>query len=906
MILSEAMPPQQFRQFDRDAVERSIAGRFREQVAAHGSRNAIEVPGRSVTYAELERSANRVARALRERSETCDEPVAILADDPIRTVTCLLGALIAGKCYVPIDAHAPQHWQRAIVTECAASLLIAGGAALEAARGIATDAVHVVDADQAVGRRSGDPPAVTSSPDSLSCVLFTSGSTGRPKGVTQNHRNVLHQVRIRTNSARVTSDDRLTALASFSVGASLTNLFGALLNGATLCPFDARRRGPEELVRWLDDRRITIYHSVPTLFRRMAAAMAPDHRLNHLRLIRLGGEAVRASDIGLYRRHFAPGCVLNISYSTSETSTICQRFLDQDTPFADATPAVGTPAEDMEVVLTDEAGAPVAPGEVGEIVVRSRYLSPGYWRQPDLTARAFADGGDGPEPTRKYRTGDLGRWTDDGMLVHLGRSDSMVKVRGQRVEIAEVQGALSNLDMLRDAVVVPRADQDGESKLVAYVVPTDAGSVTVSGLRAEIARRLPDAMVPSAFIELESLPTGPGGKVDVESLPDPGTDRPTLDNRYVEPRTPTERTVEAIWSDVLGIDEIGADDDFFELGGHSLAAARMFDHIREQLGASMPLATLFRFPTVSALARAIDSDVAQSMSPLVVPIKPDGDRPPFFCVHGIGGEVLFLEPLARRLPPAQPLYGIRAMGTDDREPVDEHVPDMARRYVRALREVQPHGPYHLGGFSSGGSIAYEMAQQLTAAGEHVRFLAVFDQTPPNCGPQRPPWHPRSIGRFIYNLPLYLVDDIIRPVRPLHLRARVLGKLNLRRHREPDPTTALQALFRTDGLSNRRIDFLAAHLKAVRAYEPRPFDGRITIFRARTLPLFRPDPPERRWKSVARGGLDVHVTRGSHEGMFWEPWVRTLAGKLAECLARCSIDSSAVTSCRGDEKLKNHG
>jgi len=287
-------------------------------------------------------------------------------------------------------------------------------------------------------------------------------------------------------------------------------------------------------------------------------------------------------------------------------------FLDEDTPIAGHVLPVGYPAEDKEILLLDEDGAEVGGDAVGEIAVRSRYLSPGYWRRPDLTAAAFRPDPAGG-PARIYRTGDLGRRLPDGCLLHLGRQDFQVKIRGFRVEVAEVEGALLSLPQVREAVVVAREDRPGERRLVAYLVPTARPAPTVSALRQALAATVPDYMVPAAFVVVDTLPKTPGGKVDRRALPAPGRARPALDQPLVAPRTPVEAAVGAIWQEVLGLDEIGLHDNFFDLGGHSLAVGQVLARVTETFHVDLPVRILFEAPTVNGLALAVIRGLMQDV-----------------------------------------------------------------------------------------------------------------------------------------------------------------------------------------------------------------------------------------------------------------------------------------------------
>ena len=290
-------------------------------------------------------------------------------------------------------------------------------------------------------------------------------------------------------------------------------------------------------------------------------------------------------------------------FSSGETGSVRQYFIDKDTEIEGSAIPAGYEIPDKELLLLDENGRPVGVNEVGEIAVRSRYVAVGYWQRPDLTEAKFSSSPEHPDE-RTYRTGDLGRMLPDGCLYHMGRKDFQVKARGFKVEVAEIEAALKNLDSVKDAVVLPTQDAAGDTRLVAYVVPSGPPP-TISDLRRWLAEQLPSYMVPSAFLLLDAMPLTPTGKVDRRTLPDPGNTRPALDTPFVAPRTPLESRLAQIWADVLGLAQIGVHDNFFDLGGHSLSAARVVSRVIKDYQVEVPVTSLFQAPTVADMALVI-------------------------------------------------------------------------------------------------------------------------------------------------------------------------------------------------------------------------------------------------------------------------------------------------------------
>ena len=347
----------------------------------------------------------------------------------------------------------------------------------------------------------------------------------------QTHGNLLHLIRNTTNDFRITADDRLSHLTPTAV----TRTFGALLNGAAFLPFDVKQEGLTRLADWLIQEDITLYYFVPTAFRQFVHTLSRTHTFPRLRLICLSGETVQPRDVVLFRQHFSPDTLLVNGLGTTETGSIARYVIDRQTRLGGSLVPVGYAVDDVDIRVVDELGQAVAPGQLGEIVVRSRYLSPGYWRQPALTRQVFVSDPD-DQSTRLYRTGDVGRLSADGCLQHLGRKDFQVKIRGQRVEVAEIEMALLALDTVKETVVVAQHDTPDAPRLIAYVVPYHLAAPESHALRHALRLTLPDYMIPSAFVMLDRLPLTPTGKVDRQALPAPDGEQPLLAQSMRLPR----------------------------------------------------------------------------------------------------------------------------------------------------------------------------------------------------------------------------------------------------------------------------------------------------------------------------------------------------------------------------------
>jgi amino acid adenylation domain-containing protein len=873
-------PTNAFVPIEHDRIDRSVPEFFEESAARYPDRIAIKARNRSLTYHSLNHAANRVARAILAEQRGCVQPIALLLEKDAPLFVAALGALKAGQLYVPIDLAQPPSRIASILEDSQSGLIVSNERHRSLADGLSRAGRRFLNIDQIGADVPGGDLGLEIHPDTLAYVLYTSGSTGQPRGVVQTHRYILHTARNYVGSLHISRDDRMALVPSFSFSMSVKATYGPLLVGATLCPIEIRQEGLALLADWLIREGITLCQFSPSVFRHFIGSLTGHESFPKLRLIDLGGEPAYRSDLELYRKHFSPDCLLLNTLGGTEFGPLCEYFIDRQTEVTTEHLPVGHTVPDKEVRLLDEGGHDVGFGRVGEIVVKSRYLTPGYWRQPELTRAAFQlDPVGGGE--RVYRTGDLGLRLPDGCLVHLGRKDFQVKIRGQRVATAEVEMSLQALEGVAGAVVVGREDEPGETRLVAYVVPARTPPPTARHLRRGLSAKLPDFMVPSAFVMLEALPVLPSGKVHREALPAPDWTAVRRETDYVAPRDAMEYQLVALWEEIFGIESIGTEDDFFELGGHSLLAARLFARLEKAIGRRFSPAVLFRAPTIKRLATLLEAQGQPAEDPRLVPIQPLGSSPPFFSAFGMVDHGHGLRKLARHLGPDQPLYGINLWDPAPTDSPDSMIEELAASSLQAIRVIQPEGPYRLGGYSFGGLVAVEMARQLYAEGERIALLALIDTFGPN--------YPRPLSR---------VEREVRYFRSLRdlPRAARLGSIKSR-IRLKDRIRGLQRVLQ--GLVQRRagpeIESLPSRSPsreeirlASRAYRIRlqPFPGRVTLFRA-TAPLLDRrvscEDPYNGWGRVALGGVSVYAIPGEHRRMFHEPAISALGEHLSGLL-----------------------
>jgi amino acid adenylation domain-containing protein len=590
-------------EFAEEEIRRSIPARFEKVAECCADRLAIKRGERELNYGQLNRYANRIARAIRDMLGPEVEPVALLFEDGIDAVAAIIAALKSGKFPVTLDALAPAERNKHILNDLQARAILTDSRSSNLVPALTDREPVLLKIDALDESCACDNLGSSIASKNFALIQYTSGSTGEPKGVVQTHESILHTVFLHCRRARICADDRLTLLHSLSAAAAYGHLFSALLNGASLFPFDVRSSGVHRFAQWLREERITVYHSTPAVFRQLGDAVSEQDKLVSLRLIHLGGAPITRLDFAVYKQITAPGALLEIGMGSAEAGGVCSAQVGHNFSFPKEGSPIGYPRQGKKILLLDDDGGEVKPGEVGEIAVKSRYLKPGYWRKPELSDAKFLNDPSGGEE-RIYRTGDLGRMMPDGFFVHLGRKDLMVKIRGFTVQIGEVENTLLKHPKVKEAAVVAWDGEPGEKYLAAYVVAHDFPHPSVEELLQFLRGTLPDYMLPSTWTFLGALPLI-NGKTDRNTLPKPDYGRPNLKQPYEPPRTDVERRLVQIWESVLPVRPIGIRDNFIELGGHSLGAARIASRIIEQFQLDLPLESLFRAPTVLEMATVI-------------------------------------------------------------------------------------------------------------------------------------------------------------------------------------------------------------------------------------------------------------------------------------------------------------
>lgn len=865
--------PGGFTPFPRSHVETSLPERFRRVARDQATRPALVGETAELDYAALDSLTDRIATAALARGVAPHEPIAVVGSIEPPTVAAILGALKAGATAVPLDPAFPAARNAQITASSGATVALVTPAAQAAAAalGFSRDCTIEVDVRKLPPAGADLLALVSLGPRDPACLIYTSGSTGRPKGVLLTHGSLLHVCMRRTNVLEQRAGDRFSLLFSCSVHGACNDIFGALLNGASLHPFNLRADGFGDLLDWVAREKITVFHSVASAFRKLASIAGARRALPDLRLIVLGGETAIPSDVEAGTSLLPPGGRVASGLGTTETGMVrCALFAQGDPPPRQAVP-LGRAVDEVEVRLEDPDGKPVPEGGVGEIVVSAPYLSAGYWRDPEATARVFSD--DPLHPGwRRYRTGDLGCLDDDGVLWHRGRGDRQVKVRGYRVETAEVEDAILRHLSVGEAAVIAAGPVEQPS-LVAFVVAR-SGGIDTAALRAHCVERLPANMVPARFVSLEALPRTVNGKIDRQLLGQRAAEAPAPAappagaGAASGPADPTLARLIELWRLALPGQPVDADTDFHQEGGDSLGAMAIMVGVEQLTGRRYPLRAMTFAPTPGRMADLLRGDERQAFESGVVALRRAGHGEPLFLVPPWDGCVYLYGRLARELRTPRPVFGLEPRTGPDQHVLAKSIDALAAFYAGEIVRQQPAGPVLLFGYSAGAVIAWALAAALRRAGRTIGFLGIGDDW---C----PVEHEELGETFAHRLRRRLVS--VRRLGALRT-ARFMRDhfVFTRRFREATADESDYARW-VRAVLERKSAALAGYVAPAQ-------DLAVTVFRASTQLHLRALVDETLgWRHVARRGVVSIEVSGDHHSLCGDDVValaRALDARLA--------------------------
>jgi amino acid adenylation domain-containing protein len=860
---------------------------FEKQVERTPDATALVFEDRQMTYGELNRRANQLAHHLQTLGVGPDVLVGIFVERSLEMMVALLGVLKAGGAYVPLDPAFPNERLTLMLEDAQVAVLLTQEdliAILPETHGT----VFCLDRDwERVAQQPESEPISEVSADHLTYVIYTSGSTGKPKGVQISHRALVNFLFSMMKEPGLTEQDVLLAVTTLSSDIAMLELFLPIITGARVVIVSSENAlDGDRLLSRLTASGATVMQATPATWRLLlGTAWEGGDRLKIL----CGGEALPRD---LATQLLERCASLWNMYGPTETTiwSTVNKVDDEKGPIF-----IGFPIANTQVYILDRYLHPVPVGVPGELHIGGDGLARGYLNRPELTAERFiANPFSDVSGSRLYKTGDLAKYLPDGSIEVLGRLDFQVKVRGFRIELGEIEAALEQNPKVRQAVTLVREDVPGDKQLVAYLIANDHQTPKIDILRNFLKEKLPDYMVPASFVMMEQMPLTPNGKVDRKALPLPTGLRPDLDLAYVAPRNDLEQTISAIWQEVLKIEKIGIKDNFFDLGGHYLLAAQLFTKMKIKIGVNLPLAILFQAPTIEQLAGILsDKGWSASWSSLVA-IKTTGSRLPFYCVHGAGGAVLELYPLASHLPPDQPFFGLQDPRFESGSIDELTIREMASHYIREMRSIQSEGPYIIGGYCFGATVAFEMAKQLEAQEEEVAAVIIIEGHRIDVKDHESAMEPTRLRRFIN----YVINRICLEKTNLSAREtkeklpytrsrarRVIEKSWIKILIAFDPFLSGFNLRSRHSLPYKVEVLYKLHIKAQRNYEAKPYSGRVIIFKAMQKSFGISSDPYLGWGRLINRESEVCEVPSLHENIINEPWVKVLAEKLNDSLER---------------------
>lgn len=865
--------------------EKTAVQLFEEQAAQTPNSTALIFGGKELSCHKLNERANQLARHLKQIGVQPNTMTGVCLERSFEMIITLLAILKAGGAYVSLDPAYPKERLKMMLEDAQLNILVTQEKWREHFKNEVPNLI-CLDADAKIIKRQNadnlETPGIN--PESPAYVSFTSGSTGRPKGVCIPHRGVVRLVK-QTNYVHFSKSDIFLQLAPIAFDASTFEIWGALLNGAALAIYPPAAPSLAELGDFIQRNGITTLWLTAGLFHQMVEENVSS--LRGVRQLLAGGDVLSVPHVKKAMEQL-PGCQIINGYGPTEntTFTCCHRILNTN----GRSIPIGRPIANTQTYILDTYLHPVPIGVPGELFAGGDGLALGYLSQPQLTAEKFIPNPFSDEVVAKlYRTGDLARWLPDGTIEFLGRVDTQIKIRGFRIELSEIETALNHHGAVRECVVVAR--QNGsDKKLVAYFVAENSATVSSTELREHLRKTLPDYMVPSAFVPLPSLPLNANGKMDRKALPAPDELQFVSDKKSAAPRDEIETKLVKIWEEVLDVRPIGIDDHFFELGGHSLMALRLIARIENVFGKKIPVTTIFQSPSVAQLAEVLRGGKAPVSASSIVEIQPKGTKPPLFFVHGVGGGMFWgYQNLSRHLGHDQPVFAFNSRGLDGREEFPT-IQEMAANYVADLKKFRSRGPYFLGGYCFGGCVAIEMARQLVEQGEEVPFVALVNSIPPNAGYNQFHLTPRSFVKFFKNLGYWMNYVRQQPLKArrdfiswkLHSVGKRLARLFSFRKRLYD--FDVHEVVDLSAQPKEVHDLWETHIRILFEHKPKPFPGRVTLFRTPGYSMFCCFDEAYCWRKYA-GEVDVKMIPGAHESILAEPNAGLVAEHIAAALEK---------------------
>jgi amino acid adenylation domain-containing protein len=837
---------------------------FEAQASRTPQAIALVCEQQELTYAQLNEQANQLARVLHASGVGPEGYVGLCVERSIAMIVGLLAILKAGGICVPLDPADPQERLAFLFAETGITVLLTRKL-FQTVLPPTKAQLLFLDEELPSIPDTDETPMVQPGAESLAYVLFTSGSTGKPKGTSITHRNIVRLVTSR-NVVNIEAHDTVLQFGLMTFDVAAFEIWGTLLKGAKLAIFPPQQQAINELGNFIEQQKITTLWLTAGLFHQII-----ESQIEHLKGVRQlisGGDVLSVTHVRQALQAL-PDCTIVNGYGPTENSVFtCLAVLTRQSDLSRSVP-IGRPVAQTQVYILDQMLQPVPIGVVGELYAGGDGVASGYLHLPELTAERFLSNPFNPDPdARLYKTGDLARYKEDGIIEFLGRNDHQVKIRGFRVEPEEIEAVLIRHSAIQQALVLPLSDPQGDRRLIAYVVPQPEIELSRKVLRQYLETQIPGYLIPAIIMVIEAFPLTAVGKIDRAALPTPDAES---GEGFIAPRSMTEIQIARMFSDLLGVYPISARDNFFELGGHSLSAIRLMGRLKKQFNQDVPPSAFFQEATVEHLAQIMYKGSAYLPPYSLVGLQTKGSKPPLILVHPASGNVRAYLRMISFMKEDQPVYAFEESYLSDQWKPCDNVVELAERYLVLLREFQPQGPYYLGGWSFGGVIAFEMARRLERQGQTVALLAMIDSYAPLPDYNPPmddessimslalagmrmswPNHPQG-----YLPPFLSVEELQKMTEDERWQylLDVAVKANFADHVEQMQRWVI--IYKYHGIANQTYRM-----------EGEPYPAPITLLKM--VPTASIDQPEAYtdlgWSHFATGPIDVEICEGDHFGV----------------------------------------
>ncbi len=861
-----------------------------EQAVSTPDRIAVSDAHQSMTYHQLNQRANQVAHYFVAQGVHTGNFIGVCFERSVDMIVALMACMKIGAIYVPLDPVNPTNRLKVIIDDAQANFLITVENLIDT---LPSDFNNVIclDRDETRIRACSTSNLFKKiDPDQLVYVNYTSGSTGKPKGVLIPHYAVVDHHLAIIKALNLGADEKIFSVASIAFDPSVQDFFLPLMIGAQVYIASHQEKTDGfQLKAALDKVKPTLMQATPSTWRLLLMANWEGHE--HLSIL-CGGEGLSKE---LSNKLISRSRRLYNIYGPTETtiwSTLKRLEGDRALTHAESSyEPIGRPIENVQIYLLDNYQKPVPIGVAGEVYIGGIGVAPhGYFKRDDLNAEKFIANPFSNTPGDKlYRTGDMARYLVNGDLEYLNRADTQVKIRGFRIELGEIESAIDQFEGVQENIVIIREDKKDDKRLVAYCIPKQGLSIDFDELKKHLKSRLPDYMIPLAFVKMDQFPLTATMKVNRNKLPLPEATESALKRSFVPAESDLEKVVEKIWSALLDIPKISIDDDFFELGGHSLIAVNMITLLEKETGKKLPLATLLENSSIKKLARLLEDDqkIEQTKNSSLVPIRPSGSKTPLYIVHGAGLHVLMFQMLASHMDSEQPIFALQARGLNgEAEPLNR-MEDIAAHYINEILEQNPDGPYALAGYSFGGLIAFEMAKQLKAMGKEVKMLAMFDTIVRKdiTNEKEAESYYKKLATLGKKVAWNISSLAKNPIPNFKYKSYILKRKYQRWAGKDNVNNNFQE---ADAIYGGKVDL--ANKEAFDHYSITPYAGKIDLFKAEQHRFYLDDFKYLGWKPYALGGIEIHTVPGDHLTLFDPNHGKQFAEILQNCLNESEVSN----------------